>query len=207
MYSILQVSDDTDALGPELITLEALKLELGITDDDDDEQLEAAITRYSNLISDYLGVRLGFANVVETFYFEQFEFSRWGAALALSLYPVVDLASVTMNGSPVDETSYSLDPTTGMLRLLGGPWSGTIVVTYSGGHDIPGDTPSWLSSAVIESIRADRSDADSDGSSISSTTHGDTRVTYFQNSSSDTRSGLRLSAIDYLRPHRRPAIA
>lgn len=201
MHSIIEFEDDTDALGPELITLEALKLELDITVDTDDEQLDAQITRYSNLTTEHLGRRLGFANAIETFTFDQYEESRRGAALTLSLYPVFAVVSVVMNGS---EVAYTVDSARGLLRLVDGRWSGTVVVTYAGGYDLPDGAPAWLSSAVIESIRLDRLASDRGDTSIRSTTHGDTSVAFFQESSASSGGGLASSVIDLLRPFRRP---
>jgi len=187
-------------VGPELITLEDLKTALEITDDTEDDALEAAITLHSQMIEEYYGTRLGFANAVETFTFDLFENSRRGSALVLSLYPVVSVDSVLVDGSAVE---YTIDKIKGMLRIVGGCgfWSGTVVVTYSGGYDLPDGAPATLQSAIIESIRLERLAADRGDTGISSVQHGETRVSYFQDSSASS-AGLPSSVTDLLRQFR-----
>jgi hypothetical protein len=106
MHSIITYTEATDAVGPELITLEELKLHLGITTTTEDERLESAITLASELIADYCGRRFAFANATETFTFDECEQSRNNAALSLDLYPVVEIESVVFNDSELDETAW-----------------------------------------------------------------------------------------------------
>jgi hypothetical protein len=206
MHSIITYTEATDAVGPELITLEELKLHLGITTTTEDERLEAAITLASELIATYCGRRFAFANAVETFSFDPCEQSRNMAALTLSLYPVVEIESVAIGDAALEETSYQIDAASGLLWSVNATWSGTIVVTYSGGYFLPDEAPAALTAAVIESIRLRQFTAARDPS-ISSLSHGDTRVSYFETASSVVEGGFSPTVMNLLSPFRSPAVA
>jgi Phage gp6-like head-tail connector protein len=202
MHSIISYTEATDAVGPELITLEELKLHLGITTTTEDERLESAITLASELIAAYCGRRFAFANAIETFTFDEWEQTRNNAALTLDLYPVVEIESVVSNGSELDETAYPLDAVGGLLWIASGRWSGTIVVTYSGGYFLPDEAPAALTAAVIESIRL-RQFTTARDPSISSLSHGDTRVSYFETAASTIEGGFSPTVMNLLNPYRR----
>lgn len=189
----------TDETGPELITLADLKLELGISDDSEDEVLAARIARWSRMFAELCGRSFAFAEGVETFTFDTDETAKLGQPLVLSLYPVVDVVSVTMNGSAAD---YELDAEAGLLYLTAGYWSGTIVVTYSGGYVLPSEAPAGLVEAIIAQMRDLRSSRDT---SIQTIAHGDTRVSYFNTAGSEAAISAEVSG--FLAPFRRPVIA
>lgn len=212
MRSVFEFVDDgdsdSDAFGPELIELEALKLELGVTGDDDDAALAASITRWSGLIEDYLDRPLGLAHAQETFYFGSCEWSRPGAALPLKLYPVREIESVTVGGSEVE---YIVDEVGGLIFLPdNGKWSGTVVVEYSGGYDLPDGAPAALQMAIIEAVRAAQSSASASAASASGIreiAHGDKRISFYQESSSSSSSsssgGLPFTVVELIQPFRR----
>lgn len=202
MRSRLETVGSTDSSGTDLITLEDLKLELGIDDDSEDELLALRIARWSRMFADECGRTFAFAEGVETFTFEPGESWPQRMALNLSLYPVIDVVSVTQDGTAVE---YELDAANGRLWAAnGGWWSGTVVVTYSGGYVLPSEAPAGLVEAIIEHISELRTDAGRD-TSLQSVSRGDTRVSYFQTSSS--AGALSSTVLDLLQPFRRPVIA
>lgn len=205
MYSILEITEATDNDGPELITLEALKAALGITTDTEDAALNATILSESTLIAAFAGRQFAFAHAVETFYFDTYERLRPNAALALSLYPVDEVDSITVSGGELDLDVVKIDKQAGLIFLPGGSWSGTVIVTYSGGYQLPDEAPAGLVAAIIASIEAKRAE-DSGDASVSSVAHGDTRVTFFQDRSTSS-SGLTSSVIELIRPFCRPVLA
>src|SRR5262245_2274243 len=203
MHSIFRIIDEaTDSAGPDLISLDDLKLALGITGTADDAALQAAITMQSRIIAEYCDRRFGRAEALETFTFDAAETSLARQALTLTLYPVVEILLV--EGAP----EYELDPVSGRLWAAnGGTWSSPVSITYSGGYDLPEEAPARLSRAVIEAVNEGRTSGARDPS-IQSVAHGDTRISYFT-SAAATSSGGYLSApvADLIRPYRRLVVA
>ena len=76
MHSIFEIIDTTDTSGPELISLDDLKLALGIEGDDEDATLQAMITFQSRIIAEYCNRRFGLAEILETFTFDRAETMR-----------------------------------------------------------------------------------------------------------------------------------
>lgn len=189
----------TDETGPDLISLADLKVELGITDDSEDAVLTARISRWSRMFAEECGRSFAFAEGVETFTFDADEAARPGQPLILTLYPVVDVVSVTLNGSDSD---YEVDEEKGLLYLPLGYWSGTVEVTYSGGYFLPNDAPAKLVEAIITQIRESREERDT---SIQTVAHGDVRVSYFNTSASAGALSSGVRAL--LDPFRRPVFA
>ena len=205
MHSILEILEEsTDSAGPDLISLADLKLALGITDDSQDAQLQAAITFQSRIIAEYCHRRFGLAEALETFTFDAGETMLTREALVLSLYPVVDVHEVSSVGSAGD---YTFDPASGRLWI--GPTSGygSIAVTYAGGYDLPEQAPARLARAVIEAIDESRTSGARDPS-IQEVQHGDTRIRYFTSTLSSASSGyLSAPVVDLIKPYRRLYVA
>lgn len=205
MHSIFRVIDEsTDSAGPDLVSLADLKLVLGITGSDEDEALQASITFQSRIIAECCDRRFGRAEALETFTFDQFETSQARQALVLKLYPVLEILSVngSIGGAAAD---YTFDPESG--RLWGGPWSGTVAVTYSGGFDLPEEAPARLTRAVIDAVNESRQSGTRDPT-IREVQHGDTRVAYYTPTlSSGSSSYLSASVTDLIRPYRRLSVA
>jgi Phage gp6-like head-tail connector protein len=198
MHSILEILDEsTDSAGPDLISLDDLKLALGITDSADDAALQAAITFQSRIISEYCDRRFGRAEALETFTLDRNEILPTRQALTLSLYPVlevIDLAGTT--------DGYDFDPVTGRLWTEG-YWAGVVSVTYVGGFDLPEDAPARLQKAVIEAVNETRTSGSRDPG-VREVQHGDTRVSYFTPALSTASAGyLSAVVVDLIRPFRR----
>lgn len=203
MHSILEIlGEATDSAGPDLISLEDLKLALGIEGTSEDAALQAMITFQSRIIAEYCERRFGLAEALETFVFDRYETMLARQALTLSLYPVAGISEISSTGTIA--TEYQLDPATG--RVWGG-WSGTVAVTYSGGYDLPEDAPARLQKAVIEAVREGRTSGARDPS-IREVQHGDTRISYFTSTTSSASPGyLSAPVIDLIAPYRRLTVA
>jgi hypothetical protein len=199
MYSRFISSGSTDETGPDLISLADLKAELEITDDSEDAVLASRITRWSRMFAEYCGRSFAFEEGVETFTFECNEVARPSRPLVLSLYPVVDVVSVTVNGSAVE---YEVNAEAGLLYLKAGYWSGTVEVTYSGGYILPSGAPPGLVEAIISQMRDSRENRDA---SVQTVAHGDSRVSYFNTTTSVGQVSLEVAS--FLAPFRRPVIA
>jgi hypothetical protein len=210
MHSILEILEEaTDSAGPDLISLDDLKLALGIQDASEDAELQAAITFQSRIIAEYCDRRFGLAQALETFVFDPGETMRARQALVLSLYPVLEIIEISTAGATAAE--YDLDPTSGRLWAAnGGYWAtgpGEVSVVYSGGYDLPEQAPARLQQAVIQAVNEGRTTGSRDPS-IREIQHGDTRIGYFTPTLSTASSGyLSGVVVDLVRPFRRLTIA
>jgi len=205
MHSVFEIIEEApESAGPDLISLDDLKLALGITGTTEDAELQAAITFQSRIIAEYCDRRFGRADAMETFTFDRGEAPPMRVALTLSLYPVVAISGVSVLGATGED--YDLDPATGRL-WVDGAWTDTVAVTYSGGYDLPEEAPARLQKAVIEAVQEGRTSGARDPS-IREVQHGDTRISYFTSSLSSASPGfLSAPVVDLIRPYRRITIA
>lgn len=205
MHQILEILEEaTDSAGPDLISLNDLKLALGIDGTAEDAQLQAMITFQSRIIAEYCDRRFGLAEAVETFTFDRGEVMPTRAALTLSLYPVVEVIEVSTAGATASD--YDFDPATGRL-WADGWWPGSVSVLYSGGYDLPEQSPARLQKAVIEAVHEGRTVGSRDPS-IQVVQHGDTMIRYFTSATSSASPGfLSAPVIDLIRPYRRLHVA
>jgi hypothetical protein len=166
MRSIVTVT--TAATDINLTTLDNLKLELGITDTDSDDQLELWIAQASAVAARYCNRVLAVETVTETFrnagsypyeWFYRCGEGRSFDGITLTRYPIVSIASVTVDGTVLDTSEYEHDETeVYRLSTAGYPtrwWFGkSIVVSYVAGYTIP-VTAAYadLERAVIAMIR------------------------------------------------------
>jgi hypothetical protein len=204
MHSIFEILEEsTDPAAVDLISLDDLKLALGITTDTDDEALQAAITFQSRIITEYLNRRLAFAEALETFTFDRNESLLTRQALTLSLYPVVSVIEVSTAGATAAD--YDFDPASG--RLWTDCWADTLSVVYSGGYILPDDAPARLQKAVILAVNEGRTSGARD-STIREVQHGDTRVSYFTPTLAAASSGfLSAPIVELIKPYRRLHVA
>jgi hypothetical protein len=205
MHSILEILEEaTDSAGPDLISLDNLKLALGIEGTAEDDQLQAMITFQSRIIAEYCDRRFGLAEAMETFTLDRGEVMLIREPLVLSLYPVVEIVEVSSLGATAAD--YELDPTTGRL-WSDGWWTGKVSVLYSGGYDLPEGAPARLSKAVIEAVYEQRTSGARDPS-IREVQHGDTRISYFTSATSSASDGfLSAPVVDLIKPYRRLRVA
>jgi hypothetical protein len=206
MHHILEIlSEATDSAGPDLISLDDLKLALEIEGTDEDAALQAAITMQSRIIAEYCNRRFGLAEALETFTFDVNEDMLPRQALTLSLYPVVAIAEISAAGATAAD--YEFDPDSGRL-WTSGCWAETVIaVLYSGGYDLPEQAPARLQQAVIQAVNESRTVGSRDPS-IRELQHGDARVSYFTPSLSTASSGyLSAPVMELIKPYRRLYVA
>jgi len=201
MRSVFEILEEaTDSAGPDLISLDDLKLALGIAGTTEDAALQAMITFQSRIIAEYCHRRFGRADALETFTFDRGETMPARIALTLSLYPVVEILEVST------ATGYGFDPASGRV-WVDGCWNGSVAITYSGGYDLPEEAPARLQKAVIEAVQEGRTSGARDPS-IREVQHGDTRISYFTSSTSSASPGfLSAPVIDLIRPYVRLTVA
>ena len=206
MHSVLEIIDEsTDSAGPDLISLDDLKLALVIEGATEDAALQAAITMQSRLIAEYCNRRFGLAEALETFTFDRNEVMLERQALTLSLYPVVEIIEVSTAGATADDIEF--DPASGRL-WTGGCWDETVVaVLYRGGYDLPEEAPARLQQAAIQAVKEGRTTGSRDPG-LRELQHGDARVSYFTPSLSTASSGyLSATVVDLIKPYRRLHVA
>jgi hypothetical protein len=217
MHQILEILDEApESAGPDLVTLDDLKLALGITGVSEDAALEAAIAFQSRIIAEYCNRRFGRADAQETFTFNRGEvLNTWQAqarqALTLSLYPVAEISEVTSSGAITAD--YEFDPASGRVWVSGHTWSetwwqqATISVVYSGGYDLPEQAPARLSNAVIQAVSERRMSGNRDPL-IREVQHGDTRIGYFSMATASVLPGFLSEPImSLIKPYRRLHVA
>lgn len=205
-HSFLIVQPSTAPIETDLVTLEELKLELGITSTTEDVALQARITRLSEQIAEYCDRTFALIEVEETFAFTGNGGCRYPCAgpspvpLVLMQYPVTAIYSLTRDGTDITEDEYDLDSASGLLWPRSGSWGGRIVAHYSGGYDLPEGAPATLQSAVIEAVNQRRAFSGRDPT-IREVHHGDTSVGYYS-APLNTSRGLSQSvteAVDLFR--------
>jgi len=206
MHSILEIIEEaTDSAGPDLISLDDLKLALGITDNSEDAVLQAAITFQSRIIAEYCDRRFGLAEAIETFTFDRGETMPARLALTLSLYPVAEILDFSTSGATA--LDYQLDPVSGRVWANGWCGASSVAIIYSGGYDLPEEAPARLQRAVIVAVNEGRTSGTRDPS-IREVQHGDTRISYFTSATSSASPGyLSAPVIDLIRPYRRLTVA
>lgn len=182
-YSIVVAAPQTtEGIPVALVSLEDAQAVAG---DTEDAVLEAQITSASMVIATLLDRELGIADIVETFV----SGSDKPTALRLSRYPVVAIESVTVEGGEI--TEFEVNPTSGLLyRIGGGEWNGRVVVTYSGGYQLPEQAPKALATACLAYISGGLSEATGDAN-IRSIQHEGVSVSY-----GTASSGVSVGSID-----------
>jgi hypothetical protein len=209
MHSILEILEESTAsAGPDLISLADLKLALGITDNSEDAELQAAITFQSRIITEYCNRRFGFAEVLETFTFDRYETMLTRQALTLSLYPIVELIEVSSAGATAAD--YDFDPASGRVWFAN-YWANPISVVYSGGYNLPEQAPARLQQAVIMAVNGGRVRSERDPT-LRALQHGDIRIEYLVPATVIEAAllgggGLSQSIIDLIKPFRRLHVA
>lgn len=205
MYSLFEIVASTDPVVVELVDLDVLKLELGITATTGDDLLEQRITRTSNQIADYCGRPFGLTEAIETFVFDTLD-SPLPQKINLRLTPVREVVSIAVDGVALTEDDdWAVDLGSGQIVRVGGTWSGRVAVQYIGGYDLPDDAPAALASACIEDVRVKRAFSGVDPT-IRQTSHGDQSVGFYSQPLT-SNGGLSQSAADLVRMFKIPGMA
>ena len=121
----------------------------------------------------------------------------------------MEIISIESNHTQLTTNDYRLNHENGLLwRKPNSSWgwgwgfNGEIVVTYTGGYELPEGAPASLSRAVIELIEDGRVSGERDVS-IRDIQHGDRRVSYFNANVSGSNAALPASVADLIKPFKR----
>lgn len=167
MQQILNVI--TEATSQDLVTLEEMKMKLGIPDTNTthDALLSELIENISDTIARMCNRTFAREQVEETFYqlndgcSQRLYLSRW----PLTLSDISSIGQSNGSGSVVDilpdnilnspDGTWVLEEKTGTLyrRQDAGYWQGTVDVVYTGGYDLPDGAPPTLKFCVESLIR------------------------------------------------------
>lgn len=151
------ITVDEAAESPDLVSLAVLKRELGITTTTDDAVLKQRITQASEFINTFFDRTFALETVTEKI---RSAGPFWGigkAGIMLSRFPVIEILAVFEDGTEIEESDYSLEPTNGMLYRVTNStlsrWRAcNVEVQYSAGYEI--DTvPADLARAVISLVQ------------------------------------------------------
>ncbi|MCA1452136.1 hypothetical protein I6F35_02765 [Bradyrhizobium sp. BRP22] len=168
----------------DLVTLDELKTMLGIslTNTADDPQLSMWITQYSDVIATMCNRVFAKEKVEETWRGDLPPYDTQNGRVFLTHYPVADedIESVTgLDGALLDPLSYELENRSGKLQFFGG-WSEPLRITYSGGYNLPEETPPGLKQALAIMVGSARTQAAQQlTSGIRSISHRESRVQFF----------------------------
>ena len=160
----------TPAATTALTTLDRVKNGLGITDDAEDEYLEAMINAatdqacvYMNVVQAEDGTRTIGLETLE----EVFPYCGYETTVMLSRIPVVSIESVTVDedGTLVDPAEYMVKRTTGIAfrqpASYYGWWGMPLTITYVAGWLLPGDSgrnlPWDIEDAAVRLVKTARS--------------------------------------------------
>lgn len=207
MHSIVIPATNT-AVVYDLTTVEAVNEALGIVGNSATDAATAnEITAASKRIGEICDRVFAQQTVTETFRLH----NHYTHALPLFNYPVIDVASVTVDGSLLSSDNYEVNPDNGLLYRVGigcwgWHWPCKIVVNYTGGYDLPGGAPASLAQACIDLIEDDHISGERD-TSIRDIQHADRRVSYFNANVSGTNAALPAAVADLIKPFKRIVLA
>jgi hypothetical protein len=169
----------------DLITLDELKVMLGIkpTDTTEDATLQVWITQYSDVIATMCNRVFAKEKVQETWRGDLPPYDTQNGRVFLTHYPVAkdeDIELVTApDGTVIDPATYEIENRSGKLQFFGG-WQEPIRITYTGGYDLPEETPPALKQALALLIGAARVNQMRElTSGIRSISHRESRVQFF----------------------------
>lgn len=186
----VEVLTPPDEIG--FISLDDAKIMLGIPGGDisQDAQLEMLIDQNSAVLADMLnhyapGLGVAKQKVREIWSCVSPVCCPDGTCrVYLLLYPIKkpDIESVeSPAGTILDASAYRLEEITGKLTLLNG-CSSEIIVTYTGGWDLPEEAPLPLQQAtglMVRSFRTQAAQESTGGAGIRMIAHKESRVMYF----------------------------
>lgn len=168
MQSIFEIV--TPPTATRLTTLQRVKSELNITSAENDANLLEKIDEASSDVTAAVGKALASAAVRETFWHDRhLSFAgpgfghggHGGDVLFLRRTPISTLTSVTLDDAVVDASEYRLDADAGLLYRLdssGYPsewcFSKSIIVLYTGGFILPGQSSSNLEKGIEGAVIA-----------------------------------------------------
>jgi hypothetical protein len=176
---VLEPADSYD-----LCTLDELKIMLGIqpSDTTEDELLALWITQYSDMIATMCNRVFAKEKVVETWRGDTKPFDTDNGRIFLTHYPVADgdLESISAPDGADIPTGWELENISGKLQFFTAYWAEPIRITYTGGYDLPEETPPALKQALallVNNARIYHSRSLTSG--VRSISHRESRVQFF----------------------------
>lgn len=177
MLSSLTVVTPAQSLS--LVSLYEAKIALGLassTDEALDEQLEMFIEWSSAEIAALCNRTFAKETVVETFNTN----TNYNNRIYLSRYPVRAITAISEDGTPlVVDDDYTVDMITGMVTRVDGAWSAPASFSYTGGYDLPNDSPKALRQAALLMTREAYYATSRGDASVRMIRHKDSSITYF----------------------------
>lgn len=199
----------TPAQDISLVTLYETKIAMNLTTSNDEilnDQLELMIKWASAEVAVICNRTFAKETVEETY--SELD-SNGTNRIFLSHYPVIEIDSVDDGGTVLTEDiDYSVDASSGRLTRLGASWSDPVTVTYTGGYDLPNDSPIALQQAAMMMTKeAYTASSPSGGAAIRMVAHKESRVMYYDpnkstsssSSSSSSGSPARRATADLLK--------
>jgi hypothetical protein len=183
MQTVINVIKSATELS--LITLFEAKNALSLTDEKSDDLIKFIVVRSSDEIARYCNRVFAQETVEETFY-DTGGHNR----VFLERYPVKEIISVYNNGALIAPAGYKLDKLSGKLLCGGGGYfTDPTVVTYTGGYELPFESPPSLRQASILAVREAYYASIRGDSTIRMVGHKESRVIYF-----DPNAALKASS-------------
>lgn len=192
----LQVNVITPATEVGLISLENLKIMLDIpaADTSKDEQLQMLIDQNSLMLAQMANRETWAKEKVEEVWdCVDMECCPDGSTRIWLTRPPVKMSDIesieSPRGTPIAPSAYELEQRTGRLSFPAG-CPGQVVITYTGGYDLPDEAPLPLQQAAglaVQQFRTQAAQAATGGSGIRLLAHKESRIMYF--SPKDMASG------------------
>src|SRR6266550_2848077 len=176
MQSFLRVI--TPGQDTSLVTLYEAKLALGMSTSTD-QTLEDLIEMLVGWASSEVAVTCNrvFAKETVTEVFSGVESST---CIFLSRWPVVEIDSIDEDGTEIfEDTDFTLDAESWRLYRVGTNWTGPLTITYTGGYDLPLESPKALRQASLLMTREAYYASTRGDATIRMIGHKDARVIYF----------------------------
>lgn len=108
-----------------------------------DEDIQLALDRYEGLIEGYTGRSFDQLTRCEHF------FSAGTGPLQLSVYPVVEVTGLTVDGEDADPYTYPVHKATGMIAHNGALYGKQVIVSYTSGlYPAPSEIKTTLATLV-----------------------------------------------------------
>jgi hypothetical protein len=174
----------TPAVSYDLATLDEIKTLIGIslTNTSEDAVLALWITQYSDVIATLCNRVFAKETVAETWRGDTMPYDTDNGRIYLTHYPVAsaDITSVTGPDGSSLIGGYELENHSGKMQFFTTAWGEPIRVTYSGGYNLPDETPPALKQALallVQNARIWQSRALTSG--VRSISHRESRVQLF----------------------------
>lgn len=188
MLSSLTVVTPAQSLS--LVSLYEAKIALGLqssTDEALDEQLEMFIEWSSAEIAALCNRTFARETVIERFDANP----NYNNRIYLSRYPVRAITAIDEDGDALTlDTDYRVDMISGLVTRADNAWGAPVSFSYTGGYDLPNDSPKALRQAALLMTREAYYATTRGDASVRMIRHKDSSITYFDpNAKSGSSAG------------------